>query len=224
MRKVRYDYWADYIYSISHNQLGSKPHVLELAAGNCQLAKFLSAYYPKYIATDLSLAMLNYEKSSKIKRICCDMRSVPLLNNFDLIVSAFDSINYLMTRKDLKMLFGEIRRLLADRGLFTFDVSLVQNSYRHIKDPLRKGTYKGIRYRQETSYDTIKKIHSNNFYIEYPNGEIVRETHVQKVHNFDTYFDLIELSGLVVSECFEAFTFKDGTENSPRVQFIVMKK
>jgi SAM-dependent methyltransferase len=224
MRKVHYDYWADYIYSISSDRIGSKPRVLELASGNCQLAHYLSAYYPKLCATDISLAMLIRGKKTDTKKVCCDMRMIPFKGKFDLIVSAFDSLNYLLTKKDLTALFREVNRLLSENGLFTFDVSLEKNSYKHIKEPIRKGTYKGIKYTQESDYDSAKKIHRNNFYITFQDGKINKEVHLQKIYSFETYFDLIESVGLIIKECLEAFTFKDANANSPRAQFIVMKK
>lgn len=224
MRKVHYDYWADYIYSISSYHIGSKPRVLELASGNCHLAYFLSAYYPNYFATDLSDTMLMYGKKSEMKKVCCDMRMIPFKTKFDLIVSAFDSLNYLISKNDLAALFSEADRLLSKKGLFTFDVSLEKNSYRHIKEPVRKGIYKGIKYTQETDYDSTKKIHRNKFFIKYQDGKIAKEVHLQKIYSFETYFEVIETAGLIVRECFEAFTFKDANANSPRAQFIVMKK
>lgn len=224
MRKVRYDYWADYIYSITNHLIVSKPKVLELAAGNCRLAESLSAYYPKYIAADISFSMLEQAKRSSLRKICCDMKLIPFNCKFDLIISAFDSINYLITKKDLSALFNEIKRVLADKGVFTFDVSLEANSYKHIRTPTRVGTYKGWKYKQETKYDPSKRIHQNIFSITDLNGKVFNEMHLQKVFSFETYFQLIENAGLEVRECYEAFTYKDGTANSPRVQFILTNK
>ena len=163
MRKVRYDYWADYIYAISSDYVGDKPNVLELASGNCNLARFLSAYYPKLIATDMSLSMLNKNSKAGLKKVCCDMTMIPFSTKFDLIVSTFDSVNYLITEKKLSALFNEICMVISNDGIFTFDVSLEKNSFRHIKNPLRKGSYKGVRYKQETDYDSTINIHRNVF-------------------------------------------------------------
>lgn len=224
MRKVRYDYWADYIYSITSHFIGSKPRILELASGNCHLANFLSDYYPRYVATDMSVAMLRSDNKFNLKKVCCDMKMIPFKYEFDLIVSAFDSVNYLVTKKDLSSLFKEIVRILSQKGLFTFDVSLEKNSYRHVKDAIRKGTYKGLKYQQETEFDPKTRIHRNLFYITYPDGNTFKEVHIQKIHSFNTYFELMNSAGLVVRECFDAFTYKDGKESSARVQFIAMKK
>ncbi len=224
MRKVRYDYWADYIYAISGDNINDKSKVLEVASGNCRLAKFLSDYYPKLIATDLSFAMLQMNSKYKLRKVCCDMTSLPFKTKFDLIVSAFDSVNYLFTKKRLTTFLKEISEVISGDGIFTFDVSLEKNSYRHIKDPIRRGTYKGLKYIQETNYNSTSHIHKNIFYITYPDGSVFKEIHTQKIYSFETYFELLDLSGLRVKECYDAFSFKNGSANSPRVQFIAIKK
>jgi SAM-dependent methyltransferase len=221
---VRYDYWADYIYAISNEYVGDEPKVLELGSGNCHLARFLSAYYPKLIATDVSHAMLSKNSKTHLIKVCSDMTMIPFKTKFDLIVSAFDSVNYLISKKKLLALFDEIYRTLSDNGIFTFDVSLEKNSYRHIKDPVRIGSYKGVQYKQETDYNSIKNIHRNVFIITYPDGNMFKEIHIQKIYSFETYFDLMDSAKLAVKECYDAFTFKDGSAKSSRVQFIVVKK
>lgn len=224
MRKVRYDYWADYIYAISSDYVDEDPKVLELASGNCHLARFLSAYYPNFIASDISHEMLNKNSKTHLQKVCFDMTMIPFNTKFDLIVSTFDSVNYLTSKKKLIALFNEVCRTISDNGIFTFDVSLEKNSFRHIKDPIRTGSYKGFKYKQETNYDSVKNIHRNVFYITHPNGNVFEEVHIQKIYSFETYFKLMDSAGLVVKECYDAFTFKNGNANSPRVQFITVKK
>ena len=41
MRKIRYDYWADYIFRLTSKYITKNASVLELAAGNCRLADYL---------------------------------------------------------------------------------------------------------------------------------------------------------------------------------------
>lgn len=224
MRKVRYDYWADYIYLLTSNYVDENADVLELAAGNCKLAKFLSAYYQSYVAADLSITMLNKQSSSTFLKVCCDMIHPPFKSKFDLVLSTFDSVNYLLTKKELLTFFSEIKKLLSDKGIFTFDVSLEKNSYKHIKDPVRTGTYRGIQYRQESIYDTEKHIHKNIFYITNLAGKTFEEIHTQRIFPFETYFELANSARLDVLQCFDAFTFDDGKPTSSRVQFVMARR
>ncbi|MFO7445409.1 MAG: methyltransferase domain-containing protein [Ignavibacteriaceae bacterium] len=223
MRRVKYDYWAEYIHSITKESVKENPLVLELAGGNCSLANNLAGYYPNIVVTDYSREMLFSDKEKKLPRVCCDMSLLPFKRRFDFIYSTFDSVNYLTSKKKLFNLFCEIRRVLADRGIFTFDVSLERNSFIHVQQPVRKGKYNNINYIHHTIYDEKKKIHKNIFEIKFADGSAFKEIHRQKIYQFEDYFKLIEKAGLYVVDCYEGFTFKDASPSSVRAQFVVAR-
>src|SRR3989304_4863879 len=114
MRNIRYDYWADYIYDISSKYVNRKAKALELGAGNGRLAFFMKKYFKDLVISDLSHFMLADSKNNKLKRVCCDMVSLPFNITFDLIYSAFDSVNYLLTTKRMTKLFSEIKNYLTN--------------------------------------------------------------------------------------------------------------
>lgn len=226
MNSVRYDMWAEYIFSISEIYIPdkNKERVLELAGGNCNFANYFVRYFPNLIVTDLSKQMLLNSMNKKIKRVCCDMTLLPFKKNFELIYSTFDSVNYLTQKKSLLNLFKQVEKILSDDGIFTFDVSLENNSFKHIKHPVRKGTYKGINYLHKSIYDKEKKIHKNIFEIEFQNGEKFKEIHKQKIYPFEIYFQVIEKTGLYVAECFNTFSFDNANACSERIQFIIKNR
>ena len=187
MKKVRYDFWADYLYMLTKECVSKGAKVLELGAGDCSFAHHFKQYYKKIIPTDLSFHMLSSSKDKTLKRVCCNMTSLPFKSSFDLIYSCFDSINYLIRKKDLNNLFSNISSLLSDKGIFTFDVSLENNSKLHIKEPIREGKYKGINYKHITSYDEKRRIHKNEFEIQLKNKKNYREVHKQKIYLFLIY-------------------------------------
>ena len=220
---ISYKWWARYIYSITNKKIIKNPAVLELAAGNCSLARHLSKLYKNYIATDISLSMLNYN-DLKITKICCDMTSIPLKSKLDLIHSSFDSVNYLTSKASLFRLFKEVKISLNDDGIFTFDVALESNSYKFQKTATSKGRVKEFAYQRESIYLPKSKIHKNIFTITYPNGDVFTETHRQKIFSFHTFFDLAEKSDLYIVNCYKAFSTQKGKETSDRVQFIMKRK
>ena len=149
------------------------------------------------------------------------MLNIPVKKNIPLIISAFDSINYLLTSEELFRLFKEIKRILSVDGIFTFDVSLEANSICNEKHLNRKGKVDGIKYKQNSEYDTVSKIHKNEFELVLKDGTKKYETHIQKIYDFNHYFEVINECGLYVRDCFDAFTFNDANEKSERIQFIV---
>lgn len=220
---VDYKWWAKYIYSITKVSLPKNPVVLEIGAGNCSLANYLSKHYKNYFASDISFQMLNQKKIS-VKKICCNMTSLPFTQKFDLIFSAFDSVNYLLTKKDLLKHFNEVSSRLNDDGIFTFDTALENNSYKHQKTANKTGKYKKYYYKRESLFNPKTKTHKNIFTVIYPDGNNYKETHTQKIFSFNTFFELAEKSGLYVVNCYKAFSYTKGKATSDRVQFIMKRK
>lgn len=222
MKRVRYDRWSEYLFYLTRPYLPENPRILELAAGNCSLTKLLSVCYKNIYATDLSFTMLN-SGDYRYDKICCDMLKLPFRRKFDLIYCTFDSINYLTSRKKLLQLFKEVKSIISDNGIFTFDVSMEKNSLKHIEEPVRHGSYKGVKYIHKSEYNFKNRIHKNIFIFNSPEGRNFREVHRQKIYPFNAYFEVIPRSGLYVSACYNAFSFDNGSSDSERLQFILKK-
>jgi ubiquinone/menaquinone biosynthesis C-methylase UbiE len=220
---VSYKWWARYIYSITKSKLIKKPTVLELAAGNCALAEHLSKHYKDYLVTDLSKSMISHS-NNKLNKVCCDMTAIPFNKKFDLILTSFDSVNYLLSKKLLLKFFKEVNTHLSEKGVLTFDVALESNSYKHQETATTKGRAKGFTYYRKSIFMPVSKIHKNIFTITYPSGETFSETHKQKIYSYHTFFEMAEKSGLYVVNCYKAFSYTKGKASSDRVQFIMKRK
>ncbi|MEO8398362.1 MAG: class I SAM-dependent methyltransferase [Ignavibacteriaceae bacterium] len=222
MKNVDYKFWSDYLYSITKDFVRDNPKVLELAAGNCNFAKYFIKKYPNILLTDISFRMLQNKNLKKNRKVCCSMLNLPFNEKFDLIYSTFDSVNYILQTEDLQNFFIQINSYLTNDGVFAFDVSLEKNSFNHVRNSHKKSFYNGIRFNQNSEYDSKTRIHKNCFEI-IRNEKIFTEIHKQKIYPFETYFEVIDSSGLYVVYCYEAFTFKNGSNDSDRVQFILKK-
>ncbi len=161
MRNIRYDLWAEYLHNISKKYVSKKAKVLELGAGTGLLTEPFRKYYPDLIPTDISLMMVKQMKNHRC--VVCDMRKLPFDSRFDLVFSAFDSVNYLLSEASLLMLFKEVEKILLPAGIFLFDVSLEKNSFKHAKIPYSQGVYKGVSYKNKSEYDPGKRMHTNYF-------------------------------------------------------------
>jgi len=222
MGDVDYEEWANYIIKIAKRFFKKiNPEVLELSSGNCRLASILSKNYPRILVSDLSYFMLKQNKEENLQKVCCDMTLLPFNKKFDLIISTFDSVNYLLSKRKLLTLFSEIKKVLYPSGIFTFDVSLENNSLDFLESYITEGKCDGYEFKRKSKFQRNIRIHKNIFDFIDQEGNKFREVHKQKIYKFETYFDLITQSGLYVDNCFETFTFKDGNSDSDRVQFIL---
>ena len=223
MSNLDYDAWADYIMEIIDDYCAKSKNVLEIAAGTGKIANILNSKFPFYLTTDLSLNMLKVNTNKKLNKVCCDMASLPFLCKFDVVLCAFDSINYITSAERLTVFFNEIRNSLSDDGIFTFDAALEQNSIKHARSFNITDKYKDIRYTQRSVYDNKAKVHKNTFTFTLEDGSEIVEVHKQKIYPFELYFKLIDKAGLYVVDCFDAFSFDRGSPDSDRIQFILKK-
>jgi hypothetical protein len=223
MRDVDYDNWSKYIFKIADYHSSNIETVLELAAGNCRISEFLSGKFRNFIATDISLSMLKGSSSNNIKKICCDMKTLPFKSKFNFIFTAFDSINYILTQRELFNLFSCIKKNLLENGIFTFDASLEKNSLNFIIPKTLMDSYNGYSYTKTGYYKKRSRMHINEFIIQDLSGLEYKEIHKQKIYKLITYFSLADKAGLQIKACYSCFSFDDVNENSERVQFVLGK-
>lgn len=222
MNFISYKWWARYLFMLLSKKVKKNPSVLELAAGNGSLAKYLIKYYPQYMISDLSFSMIT-KADKKLNRICCDFNSLPFKENFDLVISSFDSINYLTNKKKLLKAFKEINSVLCKDGIFAFDAALESNSYKHEKTANIKGKTSGIIFERQSRYYPASRIHKNIFKLKYPDGKVFIEIHRQKIYPLQTFYEMADKSNFHILACYKAFTFQKGKASSDRVQFIMKK-
>ena len=198
-----------YIYDLIYSYNKTPNNILELASGNCKFGEAFTKYHKNILLSDLSIDMLQYNMNESLRKVVCNMTRLPFNAKYDVVISTFDSINYLLNEDDILLLFKEVKNILTDDGYFLFDVSLENNSINNVKDLNRRGKVKGIKYKQESIYDNIEKIHYNKFNIKLKDGTEIEEEHKQRVYDFFFYFEMAEEAGLFVKDCFECFTFDD---------------
>ena len=110
MDEVNYLNWANYITDVIETFTKSGGPILELASGTCRLASILKNKFNNIIVSDISLWMLKKSNDQNLKKICCDMTFLPFNARFPIVISTFDSVNYLLTEKKL------LRLLIACSG------------------------------------------------------------------------------------------------------------
>lgn len=185
--------------------------------------EYLKKYLTNSVLLDLSHQMLKQTKAETANKVCGNMLNLPFKGKFSYILSTFDSVNYLMTEEELELFFGEVKRVMADESIFTFDVSLEANSINNENELNRDGLFNGYTYKQKSIFDKESKIHYNYFEIIDAEDNKITETHQQKVYDIDVYFMALENAGLHVIECLDAFSFDDVDNKSERAQFVVRR-
>ncbi len=106
-----------------HGLAGAR--VLDLACGTGRaLGPLLELGYD-VAGCDLSAAMLAVasERHPDVDLRVADMRELPELGPFDLVLCLDDAVNYLLDERELTAALRSVRSVLADGGLLIFDVN-----------------------------------------------------------------------------------------------------
>lgn len=126
-------------------ELGVTPaNLLDIACGEGSFAVGMAKLGYRVTGIDQSPSMIalarkraNKEGVDVIFKVE-DMRSLPFQREFDLVTCFFDSLNYMLTVKDLHSAFTGAYRALRPDGLFIFDMNTI---YGLSVDWMRKETY-----------------------------------------------------------------------------------
>ncbi|MGH6803818.1 MAG: class I SAM-dependent DNA methyltransferase [Methyloceanibacter sp.] len=100
--------------------------ILDLCCGTGQIARGLTDRGYKVTGLDGSEAMLKFarENAPDAEFIHADARAFQLPGKFKAAISAFDSLNHVMSLEELTMVFRNVHAALDDDGIFLFDLNL----------------------------------------------------------------------------------------------------
>lgn len=116
------NYWGKIKQFINLNQ---KYDVLDLGCGTGNAIPYLKPYLKSYKGIDISRYMLNIAKKEypEFEFKCNSITNYKVTKQYDLIISAFDTINHLLSFKDWEDAFLLASNSLKKGGIFIFDAT-----------------------------------------------------------------------------------------------------
>lgn len=233
MDDIDYDSWVDYIERIWSSYNKTPKLIADLGCGTGNVTERLANKGYDMIGIDISEDMLAearekaYENENQILYLLQDMREFELYGTVDIIISLFDSLNYITEEEDLLKVFKLVNNYLEPKGLFIFDL----NTKYKFKNILGENTFTQIdddaAYIWENYYDDDSEINEYylNIFVKDNDGRYERyeEVHHEKAYEIDVIKDLINKSGLKLLNIYDAYTFDEPKETSERIFFIAME-
>ena len=233
MDDIDYDSWVDYIERIWSSYNKTPKLIADLGCGTGNVTERLANKGYDMIGMDISEDMLAearekaYENENQILYLLQDMREFELYGTVDIIISLFDSLNYITEEEDLLKVFKLVNNYLEPKGLFIFDL----NTKYKFKNILGENTFTQIdddaAYIWENYYDEDSEINEYylNIFVKDNDGRYERyeEVHHEKAYEIDVIKDLINKSGLKLLNIYDAYTFDEPKETSERIFFIAME-
>lgn len=236
MSEVDYEVWADFIDELIQIHHPDPRSILELACGTGSLSLSLDELLCyDILATDKSSDMIRKAREkAKKKDASLSFRTMDFLEintdkKFDVVISVFDSINYLRESHQILTLFTQVQPVLKKNGIFIFDFTTPKNSIQAIEFLNNEEGYtdNNFRYFRKSRYDARNKIHYNDFSIEKlaPDQETVRneyrEEHKQRIYTLDEMKEIIGESSFEIIAQYDGFDLTDADENSLRITMVL---
>lgn len=235
MEDVDYESWADYIDEIIQEHRPESEKILELACGTGSVSISLDELgYYSILATDLSSEMIAVAKD-KAEKLNLDLRfstldflDINIDEQFDIIFSVFDSVNYLRSESDILKMLSECERVLHPNGLLIFDFSTPTNSLEAVEF-LNNGEaeIKDLRFFRTSEYDAINKIHTNTFEIEKLSKDKTqvldsfKEVHLQRIYTLEEMLSILKQTRYHLVAKYGDFDLIDADENSARITLVL---
>lgn len=221
-------FYRDYYLFVSKIfiQLKFKPiKILELACGTGKLAKLFSDKGYTIDGLDTSKYMLELAEKKGIRCYRKNMVKFNLPERYDLILSIYDSLNYLKTEKDLERCFGSVKTHLNLKGLFIFDMNSdykintvipkIQNRYYKIKNAelIWLNFHKTNKWVAKMILFEKTNKHYQRFY----------EKHIEKAYKLNIIKKLLKKFNFKILGIYSDFNFSKAQKNSLRWFFVCQK-
>lgn len=166
-----------------------------------------------------------YQKSLPKFRII-DSKDSKKNIQYDLITSFYDSLNYMLTEKDLSSAFQSVYKHLHTNGWFIFDMN-TPNALKTIWD---EQTYAGVQdsmaWVWQNDYNPIAKraaCHATFFKKKGELWERFDETHYEKGYSNSVIKKLLRENKFKIKGFYDCYTFEKPTRDSYRICAVVQK-
>ncbi len=188
MKHVDYDHWTAKILSLYHMHGNRELNdILELACGTANIAERLVRMGFNVTASDRSEPMLKIAelKDFKPSLKLSDMTEAHPQRAYDLVILAFDSINYLLEPNQVSSMLERTGKSLKKGGVFVFDISTRKNSAENFNGYLNVDETSTHVIIHRAQFDTARNLQHTDLTIFYreDNHYLRREEHhVQRVY------------------------------------------
>ena len=226
MKHVDYRSWANYI-----NKLITKYHpktktILDASCGTGNLLAMLRRYPYDFLGCDFSLPMLKQAKvKGKIESIPiwrCSMVDLAVQKKVDVILSLYDSVNYIMEIENIIKFISNAEVALQNGGLLIFDICTERNAIKYFYNYYDHDSQITFKYDRWSHYDQKTHIQHTEFKVHfYSEKKTYLEKHKQKIYSIRAILDAINSTSMKLIDIYDGYTFQPANSKSNRIHFVL---
>jgi len=189
-RKRFYLNYCNFIVRLIKQARIENPALLDLACGTGRLLSVLRRH-PLFKLDKLEGLDCSHQMIKEAKRANCGLvfyhqrlEKFHTGKKYDVILCTFDSVNYILNKKELRATFKNVRKALLPKGIFVFDFNTV---YKKVDGKIVRGPVTMESKIEEDVWHInilIKK-----------DREVYIERHVERLYSAEEVLKLLKLAG-----------------------------
>jgi len=232
MRHVPYGDWADYTERLFATHRISAEDILDLCCGTGLYGLQLARRGYSVTGADLSYAMVreaarNARKAKlELALTVADACALPFDEQFDVVISVFDSLNNIIHDGGLLAAFRSVARALRPRGWLIFDVNTIRALEEELFTQSRTSDSDTLHYDWVSRWDPRTMLSTIEMAFEWRGCDPplrFSETHVQRGYSFRDMVEWQEEAGFRVEACYDAYSLRRASDRSTRVFYVARK-
>lgn len=231
MQGVPYEKWARYLQQLLREHGAHPKRALDLACGTGNVSEHLYRLGMKVVGVDLSAAMVQEarrkaaERNLPITYYVQDAAELDLPEPpFDLCVSLFDSLNYILEPQRLAEAFSRVAAHLRPNGLFIFDLNTEYALANRFFDQSNIGSSEPLLHKWCSSYwpETRLCRVDMQFLWQAPDGsqQSFEEVHWQYAYRESEVCHFLTQAGFKQIALYDAYTLRPPAPFSDRLFYV----
>ena len=230
MATVPYQRWVDYVERLLERFDAHPRHVLDLCCGTGAVGGEMIRRGYEAMGVDVAEGMVRScaECRPSLPAAVMDVRALGLRKeSFDLVVSLYDSLNYITQPEGLMSCFQGVAQALRSDGLLIFDLNTPRalGTDLFTQDNLRSG--EPLLFRWEATWDEGRKLCRVDMWFRWRGeGEKAefRETHYERAYEDDEVRNMLGEAGFSVLGAYDAYSFRPPSRVSNRLYYVARKQ
>ncbi|MHB1455916.1 MAG: class I SAM-dependent DNA methyltransferase [Armatimonadota bacterium] len=229
MQGVAYPSWVKYLNEILDKYVYKPKTILDLCCGTGRVSRHLADEGYEVTGVDISPEMITRARQNAdvenlpIEYHVQDASQLQLNDTFDLVISFFDSLNYILDIKKIQQCFNRISTHLNPSGMLIFDMNTELALATGMFDQNNIGSKSDVIYNWKSSYDKSVQICSVEMDFTYKNSIMKHVTHYQRAYSLADIAAMLGAADLEVVAVLDAYSFKRANTKSDRIFFVARK-
>jgi SAM-dependent methyltransferase len=230
MNGVPYEQWVRYLEELL-KRFGRRPEtVLDLACGTGRVSRLLARKGYEVTGVDASEEMIEVAKKNTpdggVKYVCQRAEYLSLGRRFDLVVSLFDSLNYILDPDELRQCFRQVALHMKPESLFIFDMNGVYAFQADLFSQESFGKNRPVEYIWRSHYDPETRLCRVEMdFIGHQGGrrEEFKEVHYQRAYLAEEVNGYLRDAGHEILAVYDGYATEPVRAKSDRIFWVTQR-